>query len=641
MRVTNQMISDQVIFNLGRSLDRFMRLQAMMSTGKRIIRPSDDPVGTQKDLRYRQTLSELAQYKSNITGSLSLLASYDNVLGEMKNIVSNAYEIAVMMASDSSYAADPAAREAAVTEVKAAFDMLLSLANSKVGGRYIFSGYRTNIEAFRGGASGVEYMGDNGIIDVEIEPGTKVGINLIGADFLFSRLSLLGENADLKAGIDGSTALADLNLGNGVDLTTGTFEVTDNNLGLNVTIDISTAVTVQDAINLINNQLVAGGINNLTVDLGLEGNNLQWIGVKNGLISGNTPLSNLNAGYGVDLSDGRIVIHNDDDSISVDIDLSSAANINDVINTINNTLTASGVNNVTAAVNAAGTGIDITDTNGVPLGLTVDHSVTAFDLGIVGNIDPVLSGRELNPELDFSVEETAADQTTAADLGLLGDFSLARSGDPLRPIILDTTPLALLNNGLGYDLGQIKISQGLTFIYFDLGDPAYTTIGDLINALNGAGLDIQASINPSQTGIQIESTVSDKSLTIQEVDEGRSAHDLGIFGSRDIMGTIMILIDALGNANREEVEETIGNLNLGMQALLSARATVGARVIRLETTDSRLTDLEFNFTKLLSEEEDADLTKLVSDLALQENCYQAALIASAKIIQPSLLDFLK
>jgi flagellin-like hook-associated protein FlgL len=308
-------------------------------------------------------------------------------------------------------------------------------------------------------------------------------------------------------------------------------------------------------------------------------------------------------------------------------------------------LTANGVNNVTASINAAGTGIDITDTNAVPLGLRVDDismaSSTASDLGIVGDINPILSGQALNPLLDFSVSEAAVDQTTAADLGLLGDFSMAWVGDGLAPIITADTPLALLNNGLGFDLGQIRISQGRGFTYLDLGNSTFSTVGDLIDALNATGFDIEASINEAGTGIQVISTSSTQSLKIEEVASGSTAHDLGIFGSPDILGSMMILVDALRNNDREVTGQIIGNLNDAMQELLNHRASVGAKVIRLETTDSRLTELDFNFTKMLSEVEDADLTKLVSDLASQENSYQAALIASAKIIQPSLLDFLQ
>jgi flagellar hook-associated protein 3 len=636
------MMSDQVFFNLSRSLDRFMRLQSMMSSGRRISKPSDDPIGTQKDLRYRNILSEITQYKKNISSASNLLANYDNILGNMNDILSAANELAVSLSNDTF---DATARSGAANEAESLFEQMISLANTNIESRYIFSGYRTDTTPFRTNTAGVEYLGDNGLIAVEIEAATKVGINLIGSDVLMRSMSVLGEDADLNAGVDAATLLADLNLGRGVDLAAGTFTVTDNNLGINVTVDISTAVNLGDVVNLVNNQLAAGGINNLTVSLGAEGNNLRWETVDNGLISASTPLSNLNGGSGVDLSEGKIVIHDLADSIRVEVDLSSAMNVGDVISAINSALTAGGVNNVTASINAAGTGIDIVDTNAAPLGLRVDDvsvsSHTASHLGIVGDINPVLSGRELSPLLDFSVAEAAAGQTTAEDLGLLGGFSIAHVGDGLDPILTATTPLALLNNGLGLDLGQIKISQGQGFGFLDLGSSAYSTVGDLIDALNATGFDIEASINDAGTGIQIVSTSTTKSLKIEEVGAGRTAHEMGIFGSPDILGSMMILVDALRNNDREVIGQVIGNLDSAMQEVLDCRASVGAKVIRLETTDSRLAELDFNFTKLLSEVEDADLTKLVTDLASQENSYKAALIATAKIIQPSLLDFLE
>ena len=60
----------------------------------------------------------------------------------------------------------------------------------------------------------------------------------------------------------------------------------------------------------------------------------------------------------------------------------------------------------------------------------------------------------------------------------------------------------------------------------------------------------------------------------------------------------------------------------------------------MESTQSRLSDMSYTYKSLLSEVEDADLTQLVTDLAMQETSYQAALIASSKIVQPTLLDFL-
>ena len=636
------MMSDQVISDLSRSLSRFMRLQSMMSSGRRISKPSDDPIGTQKDLRYRNVLTEIVQYKKNITNASNLLASYDNILGSMKDILSTANEVAISLANDTF---DATARDAAANEVESLFNQIIALANTKMESRYIFSGYKTDTQAFKAGSSGVTFQGDFGIIEAEIEAATKVSTNLIGSDVLLKQLSILGADANLKVGVNGDTLLAELNEGSGIDLTAGTFVVSDRNLGINVTVDISGAATLNDVITLVNNQLNAAGIINLTLGLGLEGNNLRWEAVNNGRISASTLLSNVNGGEGVDLANGGIIIHNGDDTINVQVDLKSCQNIGDVINAINSDLATAGVSNVTAAINAAGTGIDIVDANGISLGLRVDElsqsAGTAFDLGILGSIAPTLSGRDLNPQQDFAVSEAVAGQTTGADLGLLGAFSLAKVGDELTPIITDTTSLSLLNNGKGLDLGQIKILQGGRFVVLNLGDSAYSTVSDLRGAFNNSGLAIEASINSNATGIEIRSTSPTETLKIEEIDGGSTAHDMGIFGSPDILGSMMILIDALRNDDQKVTAQIIGNLDKGIQALLGHRASVGAKVIRLETTDSRLTDMDFNFTKLLSEVEDADLTKLVTDLAMQENSYQSALIATAKIIQPSLLDFLE
>lgn len=641
MRVTNQMISNQVSFSLGRSLDRFMRLQSMLSSGRRINQPSDDPIGTQKDLAYRKVLTDISQFQKNISSGLNVMSSYDNILGNIKNMVSSAYETAVSLSNDTY---DATARIGAANEVESLFNQIIDLGNSQIEGRYILSGFRTKTKTLMVSASGVDYQGDAGKIEIESEASSRIDINMIGSEVLFGPLSILGEKQSLKVGVAADTLLSDLHLGDGMDLSPGRFQVVDNNLGINVAVDISTATTLGDVVTAVNTQLAAAGITNLQVDFGADGNNLRWVTTNTGQLSAATELSNLNAGNGVNLSTGKIWIHNADDSISVEVDISNAVNIGDVVTTINNSLAAAGISNVAAAINPAGTGLQISDTNGVPLNLRVDDvssaSSTAADLGLVGFVNPLLTGQALNPRLDFSITEAAAGETTATDLGIIGDITGDKAGNGLTPRILGTTPLSRLNNGRGFDLGEIKISQGRRMAYLNLGNSAYSTVGDIIAAINNCGLDVEASINSTGEGIQIKSLNSNSSLIIEEVGTGRTAHNLGIFGSPDLLGSMIVLERALRNDDREVVGQLIENLNLGMQSLLSNRATVGAKVNRLETTSSRLTDLNYNFTKLLSEVEDADMTKLVSDLATQENSYKAALIASAKVVQPSLLDFL-
>ncbi len=647
MRVTNNMISSRVIFNLGRSLDRYLKLETMMSTGRRINVPSDDPIGTQKDLRYRTSLAEIEQYQRNIGTGLHRLTDYDGTLGEMATAVNSAYELAVSL-SNSTY--DASAREIAANDARSLLEQVLSLGNTQNEGRYILAGYKSRVKPFASSIYGVEYAGDAGRVEIEVEAGTRVMVNLIGSDVLMTPTSILGGNGDLQSGIDGTTLLSDLNLGNGVDLSTGIIRVTDNNTGTTVNVDISAAVTVDDMITAVNTQLAAGGIPNADISLGfgVAGNNLEWSITDSGLITGVTALNNLNQGSGVDLATGKIVIRNADDSIHVEVDLTSASTIDDVIQAINNTLDAHPdpqVHNIDAAINAGGTGIDIVDSNGVALGLMIEefsiNGTTAADLGILGSIDPTLNGSDLNPQSDYSVVENAPGETTAADLGIGGNFHDTSVGTSIQPSLEAGTPLSLLCGGNGLPLGQIRISHGNDSVLLDLGNPVLSTVGDVINAINNTGLGITASINDDLTGIQVVSNETGKTLVITEVDGGHTAHDLGIFGSPDILGSIIILEQALREDDQEVILQIIGNLRDGHQELLRHRGGVGSKVVRLESTNTRLMDLHFSFTKMLSDVEDADLTKLVSDLSMQENSYRAALIASSKILQPTLLDFLR
>ncbi len=640
MRVTNQMIANQVFHNLGRSLDRFMTLQAQMSSGRKIIRPSDDPIGTQKDLRYRQILSEIGQYKKNISSSVNLMSTYDTTLGNISNKLSSAFEAAIGFADDTSESVS-----AVHSEVESLYQEILTSINYKLEGRYIYSGFKTDTEPILASSNGVEYLGDNGDFQVQIQSGTKVSVNMIGSEVLLDQLKILGEDHDIEVGVNASTPLAELNMSGGIDQAPGIFVITDNNLGISVNVDISGMTTVGDLFDPatgVTAQLAAGGINNLTLEYGDEGHNLKLAATSNGLISDNTPLSNLNNGAGLNFFESKISIHDASYGINLEVDLSGAATIGDVRAALDAALAPHGVS---TAINAAGTGIDIIDPNGPPpLGLIVEDigsGTIASDLGIDGEVNDRLFGDDLNPAMDWVVEESAPGETTAADLGLNGTFEFARVGENLNPLLTLNTEISVLKYGKNLDLGEIKISQGSRTAYVDLSNPAYTTVSDLIDALNNLGLDIEASINDAQTGIQVVPTIDSQSLKIEEVGDGRAAHQLGIFGSPDVMGSMLILLDAMNSEDRDTAREMIDNIDLGLTSILNRRAEVGSIVNRLETTDSQLSDLDYSFTKLLSETEDADLTKLVSDLAMQENSYRAALIASSKIIQPSLMDFLR
>lgn len=82
------------------------------------------------------------------------------------------------------------------------------------------------------------------------------------------------------------------------------------------------------------------------------------------------------------------------------------------------------------------------------------------------------------------------------------------------------------------------------------------------------------------------------------------------------------------------MDDELGNL-------LRVRAGLGARMNRVELTANRLEDDNVNFTKLMSKNEDVDIAESIMRLQNEENVYRASLATGARVIQPSLVDFLK
>ncbi|UCC43451.1 MAG: flagellar hook-associated protein FlgL [Candidatus Zixiibacteriota bacterium] len=643
MRITTSMMTGRVIFNMQRSIRRFTEMQTQMSSGRRINRPSDDPLGTLRDLSYRTELAKIEQFRENLSQGRNWINTYDSVLSDLTDFVNTATDLAQSMANDDK---DASIRANAAVEVQSVLDQMIYLANKEIGGSQIFGGFKTKIDSFNQVGNGVVYNGDLGEIQFEIDAGQLMTINLDGSSVFLTQLTTLGEDADLNIGVTDATLLADLHLAGGVDLTTFTIQDRNNDALPISTIDLTGLTTVNDAITAINTQLAADGIINLTARLGDEGNNIVLESTEDGIICGSSLLAYLNSGNGVDLTPGEIIV-TDGAGINVKIDLNGSLTIDDVITKFNTQLNAElalgGYAPVTMAINATNTGLTITDTNVPPLGLTIEDidgsSTTAANLGILGTVYPVLDGTDLNPATHFEVAEAGG--TAAADLGILGEFSGTRVGDDLDPLLTAIGLLASLDNRLGLPSGEITLHQGAASRTIDVDDPAFTTVQDLLDAFNNCGLDITASINTAGTGIQVVNNDTSKSFVIGEASLDHVAKAMGLFGSTDVMGSAVALRNALQKNDRKGSEMLVRELENSLQHLLNYRAEVGGRAIRLDSTDRRLVDANVNFTRLLSEVEDADLSELVTDLATFENNYNAALLSAAKIIQPTLLDFMK
>jgi len=101
------------------------------------------------------------------------------------------------------------------------------------------------------------------------------------------------------------------------------------------------------------------------------------------------------------------------------------------------------------------------------------------------------------------------------------------------------------------------------------------------------------------------------------------------------------LSTAFNSNDHATVSSLISNLQGQLDNVLRIRADVGARTNRLDLTANRLDTDNYNFTDLMSKNEDVDMAETIMNLTNEQNVYKASLSAGAKIIQPSLVDFLR
>lgn len=185
-RVTSNMMNSQLLLNLNRNALRMNHTQNEMATGRKINRPSDDPVGITYSLRYRSELASNEQFKKNVDSAVSWMDFNDTVLSETNNVLQRLRELTVKASTGSNpqSALDSISQE--VAELK---EQLVDIANSQLNGKYIFNGEKFNTKPY--GA----FMNDDGTLmdmsEISTDPGeviytvgdsVKMSINLNGND---------------------------------------------------------------------------------------------------------------------------------------------------------------------------------------------------------------------------------------------------------------------------------------------------------------------------------------------------------------------------------------------------------------------------------------------------------------------------
>ncbi|MCJ8007594.1 flagellar hook-associated protein FlgL [Lederbergia wuyishanensis] len=174
MRVTNGMIAKNVMTNINQSYGRLDKLFTQVQTQKKISRPSDDPVVAMKGMFYRMNVLEVEQFKRNFTEAHNWVETTDSAIGEASKVLERIRELTVQ-ASNETY--DGGQLDAIKEEVAQLKSHIKSIANSKVGDKYIFNGTDTLTPPVDSNGN-VSFNSKN--VEFELAKGIFVPVNMLG-----------------------------------------------------------------------------------------------------------------------------------------------------------------------------------------------------------------------------------------------------------------------------------------------------------------------------------------------------------------------------------------------------------------------------------------------------------------------------
>jgi len=167
MRVTDRMLFDRAVTDGGAARARLEAATARAATGLKLQRPADDPAGAGLVTQHRAVAERAAAIAESAGRAADELSAVDGAIEAVANLLARAREITMVQGSDGVSGAE---RVAAGTEVKSLFDQIIGLLNTKVGGRYIFSGTLDANPPFDAAGN---YAGDQRVRTVEVAPGVQ------------------------------------------------------------------------------------------------------------------------------------------------------------------------------------------------------------------------------------------------------------------------------------------------------------------------------------------------------------------------------------------------------------------------------------------------------------------------------------
>lgn len=185
MRITTQMMYTQFNANLQTAADSLYKDNEQIATGRKLNRPSDDPAAVSGITYEKAQLSTFAGFQDSIGSATLLLNATNSALDNLHSLIASAKQIGTDATSSS-----PQDLATFATMINNVILSTIGVANTKVGDKYIFSGYGTDQPAVDATNGTLTATSTADLISMQINTGVSVNVNVTAAGLISSAAPL-------------------------------------------------------------------------------------------------------------------------------------------------------------------------------------------------------------------------------------------------------------------------------------------------------------------------------------------------------------------------------------------------------------------------------------------------------------------
>lgn len=235
MRISTNTIFEMGSGKIGDMQAAMLKTQQQISTNRRVLTPSDDPVAAAAALGVNQAMSINDQLAVNRSNAKSALSEEESVLQSINSLLQSVKDVVVSAGSGALTDLD---RQTYLTQLRSNFDELMGLANTRdSSGNYIFAGYQTSTQPFSQSATGATYNGDQGQRMLQVGTARQLSSSDSGSTVFEGGVT--GNGRFVTAASTSNTGTGIVSTGSVTDLA----QLTGHNYGVTFAVDATTGAT--------------------------------------------------------------------------------------------------------------------------------------------------------------------------------------------------------------------------------------------------------------------------------------------------------------------------------------------------------------------------------------------------------------